>query len=179
MNGFNIYVENPNFRKDVMDNSGISYEALYDEQRVERPKYNPEEVCDLVSDSFKSVNRAAILLSANGLFLKYAGPTIRSNFMLVKIAVNQNGDAIRYVDLGLLMSDPQIVAELILSATIGHPCEAFRDVVNDRDYIIEVSKKIVELDPNMLHWVGTHMFGRDGYDVSQRMIQELSSSRRR
>ena len=170
---FDIFIENADYRKDVMDNSGISYNKLYQDQRAERPQYQESEVSDMVADCFTTIKGAAILLSANGLFLKYAGPTIRSNYRLVKIAVNQNGDAIRYADMGLLLN-PEIAADLILSATVGYPCESYRLVVSDKRVILEVCKKILEMNPDMGQWLAGHMLRND-----ERMIEALASARRR
>ena len=170
---YDIFIENADYRKDVMDNSGISFGSLYQDQRAERPQYQESEVSDMVAECFTSVKGAATLLSANGLFLKYAGPTIRSNHRLVKIAVNQNGDAIMYADMSLLLN-PEIAADLILSARVGHPCEAYREVVHDRIVILEVCKKILELNPDMGQWLAGHMLRND-----ERMIEALGSSRRR
>ena len=170
---FDIYIENANYRRDVIENSGISYETLYQEQREERPTYHESEVCDMVSESFSTVKGAATLLSANGLFLKYAGPTIKSNYYLVKIAVNQNGAAIKYADRSLL-TNPDVAADLILSATYGHPCEDYREVIQDTQCVMAVSRKIVELNPDMFQWVAGHMLRNDSS-----MVSELSNSRKR
>lgn len=179
MSKFDIFIENNDFREDVIMNNDISSNSLYNEQMIEGEKYDSQEVCRMVSSCFEKVKSAAILLSANGMFLKYAGPTIRRNYQLVKIAVNQNGDAIQFASVELLMSDPSIAADLILSATYGHPCESFRNVINDKDYIFDVCKKIVERDNTMLEWVCSHMYAREGYEVSQQMLERLSSSRTR
>ena len=174
MNDFNIFIENSDFRSDVLNNNKIPSEELDKAQEEARAGFD-EGIYDLVSAGFRSVEGAAKLLSANGLFLQYAGPAIKNNYQLVKIAVNQNGDAIKYAAPELLMSDPAIAADLILSATVGHPCEAFREVVTDPSYIYLVSKKIVEMDKDMLNWVCGHMYSKDGYEVVQKMMIELGS----
>jgi len=178
MEKFNIFIEDQNFRRNVKTNNDISYATLYKEQIEERRKHDRDEISEMVSSCFESVDKAAILLSANGMFLKYAGPTIRSNYDLVKIAVNQNGDAIQYASVELLKSNPKIAASLILSATLGYPCEAFRKVINDESYIFEVCKSVYEMDNDMLMWVCEHMYGHSGYDVAQQKLKEISGPRK-
>lgn len=174
MNNNEPYVTNEQFRRDLVWKNDISSTTLYREQEQEISNYNPE-VYKMVSQCFTSVENAAFLLSANGMLLKYAGPTIRSNLQLVKVAVQQNGDAIVFVSQDLLLSDPAIAADLILSAALGHPCEAFTSVIQDDDYIFEVSKKIVEMDNNMVSWVSSHMYANKPSEVREQMYAELSS----
>lgn len=173
---FQIYINDEEFRNGVDHNIWFSPQKLLDEQVNELSNYS-KDVYGMVSECFTSVSRAALLLSANGLFLKYAGPTIRNNYQLVKIAVNQNGGALRYASRELLMSDPMIAADLILSVNYGYPCEEFRKVVDDADYIFEVSKRIVERDPFMLEWVCKKMYRVSvGSEKYQRISEALSSS---
>lgn len=178
MNGdYHIYINNNEFRKEVEDNNVISSHKLADEQVNEIPNYG-RDVYGMVAECFTNVSRAATLLSANGMFLKYAGPTIRSNYHLVKIAVNQNGNALEYAGKELLMSDPKIAADLILSTVYGQPCEAFRKVIKDSDYIFEVCKKIIEIDPDMLNWVASKMYGIESYEKYQQKLAELLEFRK-
>ena len=146
----------------------LSYFDLYDEQRAMRPKYDEHKVSNMVSECLSSPTKAKLILAADGLFLQYAGPRIRKNLEMVQIAVHQNGDALQYVDPQLLTSDPELTARLILSATYGHPCEALCAVVKDKSYIMAVSRKIIELDPNMLAWVCSHMLNNN-----EAMIEQL------
>lgn len=174
---YSIYITNPEFRKHVDREVNISGYKLFEEQEKELESYS-REVYGMVAECFTSVERAAVLLSANGKLLKYAGPTIRNNYELVKIAVNQNGNALEYASEELLMSDPEIAADLILSVTYGQPCEAFRKVVKNQDYIFEVCKKIVEKDPDMLDWVASKMYGIESYEKYKQKLEELSAFKR-
>ena len=72
-----------------------------------------------------------------------------------------NGDFIEFMDLNVLKQDPQFTAELILSASYGHPCEALRSAINDDRFLIEVAKYIILKSPNDLNWVVEHMFKND------------------
>lgn len=161
-------------------NTDIPVRTLYEDQEKEIGNYNPE-VYKMVSQCFTNIESAAILLSANGMFLKYAGQSIRNNLQLVKIAVNQNGDSIAYASTDLLMSDPAIAAELIMSATYGHPCEAFASVIKNinQDYLFEVSKKIVEMDNNMVSWVSHHMYNGFPYSFVQEKEEALSAMKQK
>ena len=77
------------------------------------------------------------------------------------------------------MSDPSIAAELIMSANYGHPCESFASVIKNinEDYLFEVSKRIVEMDNNMVSWVSHHMYNGFPYSVVEEKERQLSSMR--
>lgn len=177
MEKFKDYTEfdNEKYRDKIVFNSGISTWKLQEEQEEERPKYNEKEVSSMVSDCFKSITSAASLLASNGLFLKYAGPSIRDNFELVRIACHQNGNAIKYASDRILY-DPDMVSTLILSALYGYPCEAYRKVMKDENIILEVSKQIVSKDDNFVAWVEGHMYQNN---PPQEFIDSCRSSRNR
>ena len=172
---FEIYINNSDFR-DKLLREPIPRATLYQEQEQEINNYSPE-VYKMVSHCFTNVSSAAALLSADGMFLQYAGPTIRSNYNLVKVAVNQNGNALEFVSPKLLMSSPSIAADLILSARFGYPCEAFRKAVKDENYIFEVCKTMIEIDPTLLDWVSSHMYGIVSYDLYEQKYAELAALR--
>ncbi len=170
--GYNIFYTDPNVRNEVYDGAGVNRNDVVSEQRQKRENPDQAEMQDLyenVSKLFEIPQTAAALLTANGMFLKYAGPSLRKNFLLAKIAVNSNGNALRFVHPDLLMSDPNVVADLIYEDNVGYPCEAFLEVCKDRNYIKAVGAELVSRNRTMENWVFEHLFRMD-----QNMINEYN-----